>query len=44
MFDSIFYTIFYQYTCIDEASRERDIYHYFEQTAESTVDFVQRCI
>jgi hypothetical protein len=35
---------FYQYTCIDEASRERYIYHYFEQTAESTVDFVQRCI
>lgn len=35
---------FFQYTCIDEASRERYIYHYFEQSAESTVDFVQRCI
>ena len=35
---------FFQYTCIDEASRERYIYHYFEQSAESTVDFVKRCI
>lgn len=35
---------FYQYTCIDEASRERYIYHYFEQSAQNTVDFVQRCI
>lgn len=35
---------FYQYTCIDEASRERYIYHYYEQTPQSTVDFVKRCI
>lgn len=35
---------FYQYTCIDEASRERYIYHYYEQTAQNTVDFVNRCI
>lgn len=35
---------FYQYTCIDEASRERYIYHYTEQTPQNTVDFVLRCI
>ena len=35
---------FFQYTCIDEASRERYIYHYFEQSPQSTVDFVKRCI
>ncbi len=35
---------FYQYTCIDEASRERFIYHYTEHTPANTVDFVKRCI
>lgn len=35
---------FYQYTCIDEASRERYIYHYEEQTPINTVNFVLRCI
>ena len=34
---------FYQYTCIDEASRERFIYHYDSHTPENTVDFVYRC-
>ena len=34
---------YYQYTCIDEASRERFIYHYEEHTPENTVDFVHRC-
>lgn len=35
---------FYQYTMIDEASRERYIYAYKEQSSYSTVDFVQRAI
>lgn len=35
---------FFQYTCIDEASRERYIYHYMEQSAQNTVDFIKRCI
>ncbi|GHV03145.1 hypothetical protein FACS1894211_15640 [Clostridia bacterium] len=35
---------YYQYTVIDEASRERFIYPYREQCAESTVDFVCRAI
>ena len=35
---------FFQYICIDEASRERYVYHYMEQTARNTVDFVKRCI
>ncbi len=35
---------FFQYTCIDEASRERYIYHYTEQIPANTVDFVKRCI
>lgn len=35
---------FYQYTCIDEASRERYIYHYMEQSPQNTVDFIKRCI
>lgn len=35
---------FYQYTCIDEASRERYIYHYYEQTPQSSVNFIKRCI
>lgn len=32
----------YQYTCLDEASRERFIYFYDEQTPNATVDFVSR--
>lgn len=35
---------FYQYTMIDEASRERFIYPYLEQSSYSTVDFVLRAI
>lgn len=35
---------FYQYTMIDEASRERFIYPYKEQNSYSTVDFVKRAI
>src|SRR5574344_1302626 len=35
---------YYQYTIIDEASRERFIYAYKEQSSYSTVDFVQRAI
>lgn len=35
---------FYQYTVIDEASRERFIYPYKEQSSFSTVDFVKRAI
>lgn len=35
---------FYQYTAIDEASRERFIYPYKEQSSYSTVDFVKRAI
>ena len=35
---------FYQYTMIDEASRERFIYPYETQCAESTCDFVRRAI
>ena len=35
---------YYQYTCIDEASRERFLYWYEEHTPMNTVDFVQRCI
>lgn len=34
---------YYQYTCIDEASRERFIYHYDSHTPQDTVDFLQRC-
>ena len=34
---------FYQYTCLDEASRERFIFHYTEHTPMNTVDFVYRC-
>ena len=37
-------TFFYQYTIIDEATRERFIYPYHEQTARSTIDFVKRAI
>ncbi len=35
---------FYQYTMIDEASRERFIYPYKEQSGYSTVDFIRRAI
>ena len=35
---------FYQYTIIDESTRERFIYPYETQCAESTVDFVRRAI
>lgn len=35
---------FYQYTCIDETTRERFLYWYEEYTPENTVDFVKRCI
>ena len=35
---------FYQYTVIDEASRERFIYPYLEQNATSTVDCIKRAI
>ena len=35
---------FYQYTVLNEASRERFIYPYMEQSSYSTIDFVKRCI
>lgn len=35
---------FYQYTVIEEASRERFIYPYEEQSSYSTVDFLKRAI
>ena len=35
---------FYQYTIIDEATRERFIYPYMELTAQTTVDFIKRAI
>ena len=35
---------FYQYTVIDEASRERFIYPYKEHSTFSTIDFVKRAI
>lgn len=35
---------FYQYTMIEEASRERFLYAYRENSSYSTVDFVQRAI
>ena len=34
---------YYQWTCIDEASRERFIYHYDAHTPQNTVNFVKRC-
>lgn len=37
-------TRFFQYTMIDEATRERFIYPYTEQTAYATRDFIQRAI
>ena len=33
---------YYQYTCIDEASRERFLWWYEEVTPANTVDFVRR--
>lgn len=35
---------YYQYTVIDEATRERFLYPYQEQTAQNTVDFIKRAI
>lgn len=35
---------FYQYTVIDEASRERFIFPYREQSSYSTIDFIKRAI
>lgn len=35
---------FYQYTIIDECTRERFIYPYKEQNADSTCDFIKRAI
>lgn len=35
---------YYQYTVIDEATRERFIYPYQEQCPQSTIDFLQRAI
>ena len=35
---------FYQYTVIDEASRQRFLYPYMEQSGYSTVDFLKRAI
>ncbi|GHV29805.1 hypothetical protein FACS189481_3160 [Clostridia bacterium] len=35
---------FYQYTVIDECTRERYIYHYKEQSSHSTVNFLMRAI
>ena len=35
---------FYQYAMIEEASRERFIYAYKEQSSYSTIDFVKRAI
>lgn len=35
---------FYQYTIIDEASRERFLYPYMEQSSYSTIDFVKKAI
>ena len=33
---------YYQYTCIDEASRERYLYWYEEHTPTNTVDFKEQ--
>ena len=37
-------TKFYQYTCLDEASRQRFLYWYDEQSPYATCDFINRCI
>lgn len=42
--NNLFDKNFYQYTIIDEASRERFIYAYDEHTPGATVDFVKRAI
>lgn len=42
--DMISSSKFYQYTVIDEASRERFIYHYDEYSSYTTVDFTKRAI
>lgn len=34
---------YYQWTCIDEASRERFIYHYDAHTPANTINFIYRC-
>lgn len=35
---------YYQYTVIDEATRERFIFPYQDQCAQSTIDFVRRAV
>lgn len=35
---------YYQYTCIDEATRQRYLFWYEEITPQNTVDFIKRCI
>ena len=35
---------YYQYTCIDEASRERYLEWYEEASPKNTVDFIKKCI
>lgn len=35
---------YYQYTCIDEADRERFLEWYEEVTPENTLDFIKKCI
>lgn len=42
--DMISSSKFYQYTVIDETSRERFIYHYDEYSSYTTVDFTKRAI
>lgn len=37
------YTRFYQYTCIEEASRQRYLYYYDDVGPAVTVDFIKRC-
>ena len=37
-------TNFYQYTCIDEASRQRYLYYYDCMGPMYTVDFIKRCL
>ena len=37
-------TRFYQYTCIDEASRERYLYYYDDMGPAFTVNFIKRCL
>ena len=35
---------YYQYTCIDEATRERYLYWYEEHTPTNTINFIEKCI